>query len=78
MPDPTPAPEGAPAESATTLAAPVIGVVSQWLSQQGFDHQRLEPDHCGIAVPDVYRSFHENIHDEFRNHGNRHGQADNA
>lgn len=53
MPDPTPALEGAPSgasDSATTLAAPVIGPVSQWLSQQGFDHQPLESDHCGIEM----------------------------
>ena len=26
------------------------GVVSQWLSRQGFDHQALEPDHVGVET----------------------------
>ena len=45
----TPANTPAPAEDTTAVvAASQPGPVSQWLSQQGFDHAVLDPDHIGV------------------------------
>ena len=35
-------------DDSPAVVAPSIGPVSQWLTQQGFDHDVLEPDHVGI------------------------------
>lgn len=39
--------------------APIIqsGPVSQWLSQNGFDHESLGPDHQGVEMIKVDRDF---------------------
>ena len=36
------------ADDSSAVVAPAVGPVSQWLTQQGFDHDVLEPDHVGI------------------------------
>lgn len=40
----------AEANSAAPVTAPAPGPVSNWLSQQGFDHAVLPPDHLGVEV----------------------------
>ena len=37
-----------PADDSSVVVAPSVGPVSQWLTQQGFNHDLLEPDHVGI------------------------------
>ena len=37
-----------PADDSSAVVTPSVGPVSQWLTQQGFDHDMLEPDHVGI------------------------------
>ncbi len=39
--------------------APVVeaGKVSQWLTENGFEHQFLEPDHLGVEIIKVDRDF---------------------
>ncbi|MDF0552321.1 NAD(P)H-quinone oxidoreductase subunit J [Kamptonema sp. UHCC 0994] len=39
--------------------APIVeaGKVSQWLTQNGFEHQALEPDHLGVEILKVDREF---------------------
>lgn len=39
--------------------APIVeaGKVSQWLTENGFDHQFLEPDHLGVEMIKVDRDF---------------------
>lgn len=36
------------ADDSSAVVAPAVGPVSQWLTQQGFDHDVLEQDHVGI------------------------------
>ena len=36
------------ADDSSAVVSPAVGPVSQWLTQQGFDHDVLEPDHVGI------------------------------
>ena len=43
--DNTPAPAG---EASTAVVAPQAGPVSQWLQQQGFEHEVLAADHVGV------------------------------
>jgi len=43
--DNTPAPGG---EASTAVVAPKAGPVSQWLHQQGFEHEVLAADHVGV------------------------------
>ena len=38
----------APGDSSTSVVAPQAGPVSQWLQQQGFDHEVLAADHVGV------------------------------
>ena len=38
----------APGDSSTSVVAPQAGPVSQWLQQQGFDHEVLAADHMGV------------------------------
>jgi NAD(P)H-quinone oxidoreductase subunit J len=40
----------AEANSAAPVTTPAPGPVSNWLSQQGFDHAVLPPDHLGVEV----------------------------
>ena len=44
----TPANTPASNEETAAVVAPQAGPVSQWLQQQGFEHEVLEPDHEGI------------------------------
>ena len=44
-------------EDTAVVSAPQPGPVSQWLSQQGFDHQQLEADHLGVEVIGVEAAF---------------------
>ena len=44
----TPTNPPASTEDTSAVVAPIAGPVSQWLQQQGFEHQVLEPDHVGI------------------------------
>ena len=44
----TPASNKQAAEETTAVVAPQVGPVSQWLTQQGFDHAVLEADHVGV------------------------------
>ena len=39
--------------------APIVeaGKVSQWLTQNGFEHQALDPDHLGVEILKVDREF---------------------
>ena len=39
--------------------APIIeaGKVSKWLTENGFDHEFLEPDHQGVEIIKVNRDF---------------------
>ncbi len=49
----TPTPQKAPE------AAPIVevGRVSKWLTENGFEHEALEPDHLGVEVLKVDREF---------------------
>ena len=49
MPDPTPTPETS-SQGAIEATAAGPGPVSTWLSQQGFEHENLGPDHLGVEV----------------------------
>ena len=49
MPEPTPSDE--------TIQTMAPGPVSQWLSDQGFDHEVLTPDHLGVEVIGVEPLF---------------------
>ena len=44
----TPESKAKAADESSAVVAPPVGPVSQWLSQQGFDHDVLEPDHVGV------------------------------
>jgi len=44
-------------EDTAVVSAPQPGPVSQWLSQQGFDHEQLEADHLGVEVIGVEAAF---------------------
>ncbi|MEO1002301.1 MAG: NAD(P)H-quinone oxidoreductase subunit J [Cyanobacteria bacterium J06638_7] len=54
---PIPAPAATPATEPETKPATSAGVVSRWLSSQGFDHQVLPPDHLGVEVIGVEPAF---------------------
>jgi NAD(P)H-quinone oxidoreductase subunit J len=49
MPEPTPTPESS-SQGAIEASAASPGPVSTWLSQQGFEHENLGPDHLGVEV----------------------------
>ena len=36
------------ADESSAVVAPAPGPVSQWLQEQGFEHDLLEPDHVGV------------------------------
>ena len=44
----TPSNTPAGSEEPVAVVAPEPGPVGQWLNQQGFDHDSLEPDHLGV------------------------------
>ena len=44
-------------EDTAVVSAAQPGPVSQWLSQQGFDHDQLEADHLGVEVIGVEAPF---------------------
>ena len=44
----TESPQPGSAEESAVVAAPAVGDVSQWLSEQGFEHESLEADHLGV------------------------------
>ncbi len=44
----TPSKQASGADDSAAVVAPEPGPVSQWLKQQGFDHDSLDPDHLGI------------------------------
>ena len=44
-------------EDTAVVSAPQPCPVSQWLSQQGFDHEQLEADHLGVEVIGVEAPF---------------------
>ncbi|NDD69926.1 MAG: NAD(P)H-quinone oxidoreductase subunit J, partial [Synechococcaceae bacterium WB9_4xC_028] len=66
-PDNKPASEAA-AET-TVPAAPEPGPVSQWLSQQGFDHDLLPADHIGTETIGVEAIFLPVIAAALKSHG---------
>ena len=41
-------PQNSASEETAVVAAPAAGPVSQWLNEQGFEHEPLTPDHLGI------------------------------
>ena len=43
--------------AAVTATSPAPGPLSTWLSQQGFDHAVLPPDHLGVEVIGVEPAF---------------------
>ena len=49
MPEPTATPDSS-SQGAIETAAAGPGPLSSWLSQQGFEHENLGPDHLGIEV----------------------------
>ena len=44
----TPSKQSSGADDSAAVVAPEPGPVSQWLKQQGFDNEILDPDHLGI------------------------------
>ena len=46
----TPSKKTAASDDEGAVVAPEPGLVSQWLSKQGFDHNSLEPDHLGVCL----------------------------
>lgn len=59
-----------PAKSDTpVVAAPQPGPVSQWLTQQGFEHDVLEPDHLKIEQIGVESLFLPVIGAALKSHG---------
>ena len=64
-------------EDTSAVVAPAAGPVSQWLQQQGFEHQALEPDHVGIeqigvdaaVLPIIAAALKSNGFDYLQCHG---------
>ena len=64
-------------EDTSAVVAPAAGPVSQWLKQQGFEHQVLEPDHVGIeqigvdaaVLPIIAAALKSNGFDYLQCHG---------
>jgi NAD(P)H-quinone oxidoreductase subunit J len=50
----TPTPETTAPEAAQIIEA---GKTSRWLTENGFDHEVMEPDHVGVEVVKVDREF---------------------
>jgi NAD(P)H-quinone oxidoreductase subunit J len=49
--------ETTPAVESIETAVVEAGKTSKWLTENGFDHEVLEPDHLGIEVLSVAREF---------------------
>ena len=54
---------------------PEPGPVSQWLSEQGFDHAVLDPDHVGVEQIGVEALFLPVIAAALKSHGFDHLQC---
>ena len=73
----TPANTPASNEETAAVVAPQAGPVSQWLQQQGFEHDVLEPDHVGIeqigvdaaVLPIIAAALKSNGFDYLQCHG---------
>ena len=73
----TPTNPPASTEDTSAVVAPTSGPVSQWLQQQGFEHQVLEPDHVGIeqigvdaeVLPIIAAALKSNGFDYLQCHG---------
>lgn len=65
----SPTPDKQVNAEAPVAVAPEPGPVSQWLSQQGFEHERLEPDHLGIEQIAVEALFLPVIAAALKSHG---------
>lgn len=51
-------PESTPESTTEETAAPIaIGPVSSWLTENGFDHKALEPDHLNVETIEVEADF---------------------
>ena len=55
--------------SPSSLAASQPGLVSAWLTQQGFEHACLEPDHSGVEQIGVDAAFLPIIAAALKSHG---------
>ena len=65
----SPTPDKQANADAPVAVAPAPGPVSQWLSQQGFEHERLEPDHVGVEQIAVEALFLPVIAAALKSHG---------
>ena len=62
-------PEKQPKTDAPVATAPEPGPVSRWLTDQGFEHEPLEPDHVGIEQIGVEGLFLPVIAAALKSHG---------
>ena len=58
-----------PTDDSSSLAEPQPGPVSAWLTQQGFDHACLDPDHSGVEQIGVDAAFLPIIAAALKSHG---------
>ena len=58
-----------PTDDSSSLAAPQPGPVSAWLTQQGFEHACLDPDHSGVEQIGVDAAFLPIIAAALKSHG---------
>jgi NAD(P)H-quinone oxidoreductase subunit J len=65
----SPTPDKQANADAPVAVAPAPGPVSQWLSQQGFEHELLEPDHVGVEQIAVEALFLPVIAAALKSHG---------
>ena len=65
----SPTPDKQVNADAPVAVAPAPGPVSQWLSQQGFEHELLEPDHVGVEQIAVEALFLPVIAAALKSHG---------
>ena len=56
-------------DDASSLAAPQPGPVSAWLTQQGFEHSCLDPDHSGVEQIGLDAAFLSIIAAALKSHG---------
>ncbi len=45
------------AEATTETAIVEAGKISKWLTENGFEHEAMEPDHLGVEIVKVDREF---------------------
>ena len=62
-------PDKPPKADSPVVTAPQPGPVSQWLTQQGFEHEVLEPDHLNIEQIGVESLFLPVIAAALKSHG---------